>query len=80
MYLAHYTRPDIAIAVLYLARFVSSLAANKFARVVDVIQYLKGTSWYGFQVALFKSVHSRLIATQISRPVPRLVDLSLGML
>jgi Reverse transcriptase (RNA-dependent DNA polymerase) len=47
MHLANYTRPDIAFAVSYLARFVTSLTANKFARVVDVIKYLQGTSSYG---------------------------------
>jgi hypothetical protein len=47
MHLANYTRPDIAFAVSYLARFVTTLTANKFARVVDVIKYLQGTSSYG---------------------------------
>jgi hypothetical protein len=47
MHLATSTRPDIAFAVSYLARFVTSLTANKFARVVDVIKYLQGTSFYG---------------------------------
>jgi hypothetical protein len=44
MHLANYTRPNIAFAVSYLARFVTAWTANKFARVVDVIKYLQGTS------------------------------------
>ena len=46
MHLANYTHPDIAFAVLYLARFVTVLTANKFAHVIDVIKYLQGTSSY----------------------------------
>jgi hypothetical protein len=47
MHIANYTRPDIAFAVSYLARFVNALTYDKFARVVDIIKYLKGTSNYG---------------------------------
>jgi hypothetical protein len=45
--LGNYTRPDIAFAVSYLARFVNAPTANKYARVKDVICYLKGTPSYG---------------------------------
>jgi hypothetical protein len=46
-HLGNYTRPDIAFAVSYLARFVNAPTANKYARVKDVICYLKGTPSYG---------------------------------
>ena len=47
MDIANYTRPDIAFAVSYLARFVNCLTTDKFARVVDLIKYLHGTADYG---------------------------------
>jgi hypothetical protein len=47
MHIANYTRPDIAFAVSYLARFVNVLTTDKFARVVDVIKYLHGTANWG---------------------------------
>jgi hypothetical protein len=47
MHLANYTRPDIAFAVSYLARFVTSITANNLARVLDVIKYFQATSTYG---------------------------------
>ena len=47
MHLANYTRPDIAFAVSYLARFVTSLTTDKFARVSDIIKYLLGTASFG---------------------------------
>ena len=47
MHISNYTRPDIAFAVSYLARFVNNLTTDKFARVVDVIKYLHGTADFG---------------------------------
>ena len=47
MHIANYTRPDIAFAVSYLARFVNCLTTDKFARVVDLIKYFHGTADYG---------------------------------
>ena len=41
------TRPDIAFAVSYLVRFVNAVTTHKFARAVDMIRYLKGTSSFG---------------------------------
>jgi hypothetical protein len=46
-HLSNYTRPDISFAVSYLARFMCTPTTNKFARVKDLICYLKGTSSYG---------------------------------
>jgi hypothetical protein len=47
MHIANYTRPDIAFAVSYLARFANAVTTDKFARVVDVIKYLHGTADWG---------------------------------
>jgi hypothetical protein len=47
MHISNYTRPDIAFAVSYLARFVNAVTTDKFARVVDIIKYLKGTASFG---------------------------------
>jgi hypothetical protein len=47
MHISNYTRPDIAFAVSYLARFVNAVTTDKFARLVDIIKYLKGTATYG---------------------------------
>jgi hypothetical protein len=47
MHISNFTRPDVAFAVSYLARFVNALTTDKFARVLDVIKYLNGTSSYG---------------------------------
>ena len=47
MHISNYTRPDIAFAVSYLARFVNAVTTDKYARVVDIIKYLKGTSSFG---------------------------------
>jgi hypothetical protein len=44
---SNYTRPDISFAASYLARFMYTSTTNKFARVEDLICYLKGTSSYG---------------------------------
>jgi len=49
LHIANYTRPDIAFAVSYLARFVS-LTRVTFERVVDVIKDLHGTADYGLYV------------------------------
>jgi hypothetical protein len=46
-HLGNYTRPDIAFAVSYLARLVHAPTDNKYARIKDVICYLKGTPSYG---------------------------------
>jgi hypothetical protein len=43
----NYTRPDDAIAVSYMARFVTALIDSDFAHVVDFIKYLKGTPSHG---------------------------------
>jgi hypothetical protein len=48
MHIFNYIRPDIAFSVSYLARFVNAITTDKFARVVDIIKYLKGTSSFGF--------------------------------
>jgi hypothetical protein len=40
-------RPDVEFAVSYLARFVNAPTTDKFAHVVDIIKYFKGTSSYG---------------------------------
>jgi hypothetical protein len=47
LHLANYTRPDIAFAVSYLARYSASPTTGKFARLKDVLLYLKGTISYG---------------------------------
>lgn len=47
MYIANYTRPDLSFAVSYLARFVNDITTDKFARLVDVIKYLRGTASFG---------------------------------
>jgi hypothetical protein len=47
MHIANYTRPDIAFAVSYLARFANAVTTDKFARVSDVIKYLHGTADWG---------------------------------
>jgi hypothetical protein len=44
---SNYTRPDIAFAVSYLARFVNCPTRSMFDRVQDLICYLKGTSSFG---------------------------------
>ncbi len=46
-HISNYTRPDISFAVSFLARFVNSPTASMFARVQDLICYLKGTASYG---------------------------------
>jgi Reverse transcriptase (RNA-dependent DNA polymerase) len=47
MHIANYTRPDVSFAVSYLARFATTPTTDKFARVLDVIKYLNGTSSFG---------------------------------
>lgn len=47
MHISNYTRPDIAFAVSYLARFVTAPTADKFARLLDIIKYLSGTAAHG---------------------------------
>lgn len=47
MHIANYTRPDISFSVSYLARFMTAPTTDKFARVLDVIKYLNGTSSFG---------------------------------
>jgi hypothetical protein len=48
MHISSFTRPDVAFAVSYLARFMHRPTARLFARVQDLICYLKGTASYGF--------------------------------
>lgn len=43
IHLVHYTRPDIAFAVGYLARFNQCPDSGKLARALDIVRYLKGT-------------------------------------
>jgi hypothetical protein len=47
MHISNFTRPDVAFAVSYLARFMHRPTASLFARVQDLICYLKGTASYG---------------------------------
>lgn len=50
IHIAHYTRPDIAFAVGYLARFNQCPDSGKLARAVDIVRYLKGTSDMGLHL------------------------------
>lgn len=47
MYIMNMTRPDIGFSVNYLARFSTHPSTCHFARLKDIIKYVKGTSHYG---------------------------------
>jgi hypothetical protein len=47
LHIANHTRPDVAFAVSYLARFSAAPTTSKFARLRDVLLYLHGTVSYG---------------------------------
>jgi hypothetical protein len=42
--------PDIAFAVGYLSRFQQAPTADKFARVLDVVLFVKGSAHYGLHL------------------------------
>jgi hypothetical protein len=47
MHTFNYTRPDIGFRASYLAWFVNAVPTDKYARMVGIIQYPKGTASYG---------------------------------
>jgi hypothetical protein len=47
MHIRNFTRPDLALAVSYLGRLMHRPTASLFARVQDLIWYLKETACYG---------------------------------
>lgn len=50
LHISNNTRPDIAFAVSYLARFTAKPTCSNFARLRDVLLYLKGTASYGLRL------------------------------
>lgn len=50
LHIANYTRPDIAFAVSYLARFCSQPDCSNFARLKDVLLYLHGTASFSLRL------------------------------
>ena len=50
LHISNNTRPDIAFAVSYLARFTAAPTASNFARLRDVLLYLKGTASYSLRL------------------------------
>ena len=50
LHIANNTRPDIAFSVSYLARFTAKPTCGCFARIRDVLLYLKGTASYGLRL------------------------------
>ena len=52
LYLACWTRPDIAFAVSELSRFVSAPGLNHMQAVKHLLRYLKGTSELGLRLCV----------------------------
>ena len=50
LHIANNTRPDISFAVSYLARSTQKPTCSSFARVKDVLLYLKGTASYSLRL------------------------------
>ena len=50
LHIANNTRPDVAFAVSYLARFTAKPTCSSFARLKDVLLYLKGTASYSLRL------------------------------
>ena len=50
LHIANNTRPDIAFAVSFLARFTAQPTGSSFARLKDVLLYLKGTASYSLRL------------------------------
>ena len=50
LHIANHTRPDIAFAVSYLARFTAQPTCSNFARLKDVLLYLHGTASYSLRL------------------------------
>ena len=50
LHIANNTRPDIAFSVSYFARFTAKPTCGCFARLMDVLLYLKGTASYGLRL------------------------------
>ena len=50
LHISNNTRPDIAFAVSYLARFTAAPTSGNFARLRDVLLYLKGTASYSLRL------------------------------
>lgn len=50
LHIANNTRPDIAFAVSFLARFTAQPTGSSFARLKDVLLYLKGTASYSLML------------------------------
>ena len=50
LHISNNTRPDVAFAVAYLARFTAEPTCSIFARLRDVLLYLKGTASYSLRL------------------------------
>ena len=58
MYLANYTRPDIAFSINLLARYSSAPTRRHWNRIKHVLRYLRGTS---DRIILFQNIGTTIV-------------------
>lgn len=51
MYLAHRTRPDLALAVQFIAKFQHDRAPKHWKALKHMVWYVNSTAKYGLQVS-----------------------------